>query len=125
MADGRTTDTETTGQLGGLSVTATAAGGARVLTLAGEIDHHTADTLREALDVTGAPRPRLVIDMRQVTFMDSSGINILIAAYQAVTAAGGRLRLAGPTLPVLRTLQLVGIDTLIDCHPTLDDALAS
>jgi stage II sporulation protein AA (anti-sigma F factor antagonist) len=116
------TDTE---QVGGLSVVATSTDGIRVLTVAGEIDHHTGDQLRRALDVTGAARPRIVIDMRQITFMDSTGINILIAAYQAVTEAGGWLRLAAPTDSVLRVLQLVGIDAVIDCRETLRQALGN
>ncbi|WP_206189296.1 STAS domain-containing protein [Streptomyces prasinus] len=99
--------------------------GIRVLTPAGEIDHHTGDHLRRALDVTGAPRPGIVIDMRQVAFMDSTGINILIAAHQAVTEADGWLRLAGPTDSVLRVLHVVGGDDIIECHPTLHEALAS
>ncbi|QTD95825.1 Anti-sigma F factor antagonist [Streptomyces cyanogenus] len=112
------TDTEQAEQVGGLSVVATAADGVRVLTLAGEIDHHTGDQLRNVLDVTGTARPRIVVDMRRVTFMDSSGINLLIAVYRAVTEADGWLRLAAPTDSVLRVLHLVGIDGIIECHPT-------
>ncbi len=106
-----------------LSVAATTTDGIHVLTVAGEIDHHTGDALGRALNLTGTPRPHVVVDLRQVAFMDSSGINILIAAHHALTAAGGRLRLARPTDAVLRTLQLVGLDTVIDCHETLDQAL--
>ncbi len=106
-----------------LQVTADATDEIHVLTPAGEIDHHTGDTLRQALDAISTPRPRVVVDLHQVTFMDSSGINILIAAHRALTDAGGRLRLARPTAPVLRTLQIVGIDTVIDCHTTLPEAL--
>ncbi|MEW2258166.1 hypothetical protein [Streptomyces sp. NPDC047869] len=46
--------------------------------------------------------------------------NIFIAAHHALTEADGWLRPASPTGAVLRTLQLVGLDTLIDCHETLD-----
>ncbi|GGQ32888.1 hypothetical protein GCM10010266_65040 [Streptomyces griseomycini] len=106
-------------QPGGLSITATATDGIRVLTAVGEIDHHTGDRLRQALDVTGTAQPRIVIDLRQVTFLDSSGINLLISAHQHITQAGGRLRLADPTTPVQRVLSLVGIDALIDCRGTL------
>ncbi|GKQ40718.1 STAS domain-containing protein [Streptomyces sp. A012304] len=56
--------------------------------------------------------------------MDSSGIDILIAAHQAVTAAGGWLRLAGSAESVLRTLQLVGVDAVADCHEPLRQALS-
>ncbi|MFI8194111.1 STAS domain-containing protein [Streptomyces sp. NPDC085946] len=111
-------------QPGGLSIAVTATGGIRVVTVTGEIDHHTGDHLRQALDVTDTKLPRIVIDLRQVTFLDSSGINILITAHQHVTAAGGWLRLAGPTPSVLRVLQLVGVDQFIDCRDTLRHALA-
>ncbi|MFF0088083.1 STAS domain-containing protein [Streptomyces canus] len=83
-------------QPGQLSVVATTADGIRLLTLAGEIDDDTGETLRQALDVAATPRPGLVLDLRQVTFMDSTGINILIAAHQTVTGAGGWLRLPTP-----------------------------
>ncbi|MEU9924931.1 STAS domain-containing protein [Streptomyces griseoluteus] len=106
-----------------LSIVATTTDGIHVLTVAGEIDHHTGDMLAQALDLTGTLRPRVVVDLRQVAFMDSTGINILIAAHRALTESGGWLRLASPTGVVLRTLQLVGLDTLIDCHETLDQAL--
>ncbi len=109
--------------MGGLSVVATATDGIRLLTLSGEIDHHTGDQLRQALDVSDAAHPHVVLDMRGVTFMDSSGINILISAHRAITAASGWLRLAGPTDSVLRVLQLTGVDGVIDCHPTLRQAL--
>ncbi|GAA3494615.1 hypothetical protein GCM10019016_017150 [Streptomyces prasinosporus] len=109
---------------GQLSVAATATGGVRVLTPAGEIDHHTGDTLRRALDVPRTPHPRFVVDLHRVTFMDSSGINVLIAAHHALTRAGGWLRLAAPTEAVMRTLQIVGVDAVIDCCATLRQALA-
>ncbi|MER5452827.1 STAS domain-containing protein [Streptomyces sp. NPDC002766] len=123
MTEGKMTGNEHAGQAGQLSVVATATDGIRVLTLAGEIDHHTGDTLRQSLDAISTPRPRVVVDMRQVTFMDSSGINILIAAHHTLSEAGGWLRLAalGPT--VMRTIRLVGIDALIDCRESLRQAL--
>ncbi|MFH8804551.1 STAS domain-containing protein [Streptomyces sp. NPDC017936] len=107
-----------------LSVVATATDDVHVLTLAGEIDHDTGDTLRQALHLPGTPRPRVVIDMRQVTFMDSSGINVLLAAHHTLARAGGWLRLAAPTDTVMRTLRIVGVDAVIDCRDTLHHALA-
>ncbi|MEW2250888.1 MULTISPECIES: STAS domain-containing protein [unclassified Streptomyces] len=108
---------------GQLSVESSTVDDVHVLTLAGEIDHHTGDALRQALDLADAPSPRVVVDMRQVAFMDSSGINVLIAAHQALTQAGGWLRLAGVGRSVMRTLQLVGVDALVDIRETPDQAL--
>jgi stage II sporulation protein AA (anti-sigma F factor antagonist) len=106
-----------------LTVVTAMTDGIRVLTVTGEIDQNTIEPLHQALDVSGLPRPRIVIDLHQVTFMDSAGINALIGAYKTVTAAGGWLRLAAPTDSVMRLLQLVRVHTIIDCHPTLRDAL--
>lgn len=49
---------------------------------------------------------------------------LLINAHQAITAAGGRLRLAALTQPVLCLLQIVGVDAVLSLHPTREDALA-
>ncbi|TDT42158.1 stage II sporulation protein AA (anti-sigma F factor antagonist) [Streptomyces sp. BK208] len=121
MADAETTGTEHAEQL---SAVVTDRDGVRVVTLAGEIDHHTGDTLRRGLDGTGVPGLRVVADMHQVTFMDSSGINILIAAHTALMEAGGWLRVAAARNAVKRTLGLVGVDAFIDCRDTLEEALA-
>ncbi|WP_030338284.1 STAS domain-containing protein [Streptomyces sp. NRRL S-1022] len=125
MSTGKITGTENAGQTDQLSVVTTATDGIRVLSLAGEIDHHTGDTLRQALDASGTPHPRIVVDLHQVTFMDSSGINILITAHQALSEAGGWLRLAAASESVMRTICIVGVDTFIDCRDTLRQALTN
>ncbi|MFG6295706.1 STAS domain-containing protein [Streptomyces rochei] len=106
-----------------LSITTTVTDSVRVVTVAGEIDQSNSAQLTLTLRVGGPDVPRVVIDLGRVTFMDSSGINVLIAAHKDLTAAGGWLRLAAPTTAVLRVLQLVGVDQLIECHPTLTQAL--
>jgi stage II sporulation protein AA (anti-sigma F factor antagonist) len=123
MVEKTMADPEPAEQPGQLSVVATASEGVRVVTLSGEIDHQTAGPLRQALEATGTAGLRIVLDMRGVTFMDSTGINLLVAAHQALTEAGGWLRLAAPTPAVLRTIQIVGLDTVIACHPSLRQAL--
>ncbi|MEU6587672.1 STAS domain-containing protein [Streptomyces sp. NPDC046881] len=125
MSTGKMTGTEHAGQTVQLSVVTSATDGIRVLSLAGEIDHHTGDTLRQALDASDSPRPCVVVDMRQVTFMDSSGINIFLAAHRALSEAGGWLRLADVGDSVMRTISLVGVDTVIDCRETLRQALTN
>ncbi|WP_328876981.1 STAS domain-containing protein [Streptomyces sp. NBC_00299] len=81
--------------------------------------------LRQALDATAPPGPRVVADMSGVSFMDSTGINIVITVHRDLAEAGGLLRLAAPTGPVLHTIRLVGIDTVIDCHDTLRQGLST
>lgn len=108
-----------------LFVERTVVDGVRVVTVQGEIDHDVKDALSEALmseDGAAAP-PRIVADLSGVTFMDSSGINVFVAAYQQVSGAQGWLRIAGAQEPVLRVLALVGLNALIPCHPTVEQAL--
>ncbi|KQX73119.1 STAS domain-containing protein [Streptomyces sp. Root1310] len=99
--------------------------GVRVVTVQGEIDHDVKSVFSDALlrEDGGARPSRIVVDLGGVTFMDSSGINVFVAAHQAVSAADGWLRVAAAQNPVLHVLQLVGIDALITCHPTLEQAL--
>ncbi|WP_280893552.1 MULTISPECIES: STAS domain-containing protein [unclassified Streptomyces] len=107
-------------------MTRTDADGITVLGLDGEIDHQSVGGLTRALAPADASvQQRVVIDLSRVTFMDSSGVNALIAAFQAAGAAGGWLRLVVVRGAVLRTLQLVGLDTVIPFHPTLEEALGS
>ncbi|WP_406313149.1 STAS domain-containing protein [Streptomyces sp. NBC_00114] len=110
---------------GRLTVVRTDAEGITVLSLDGEVDHQSAGALTRAMPPADATTgQRVVVDLSQVTFMDSSGINALIAAHQATQAARGWLRLAGARGAVLRTIQLVGLDTIVTCRPTVRDALA-
>ncbi|MFD5110533.1 STAS domain-containing protein [Streptomyces cinereoruber] len=95
--------------------------GVRIATLHGEIDYDETDILRQALLPEGQPILPVVADMSGVTFLDSSGINTLLRINQQVS----RLRIAAPTESVRRVLALVGADTVIPCHPTLEDALTA
>lgn len=65
-----------------------------------------------------------MVNLRQAPFMDSTGINLLITAQQALTQASSWLRLAGVQDTVIRTLRLVQFDTVINCYPTLRQASA-
>ncbi|MFC0051858.1 STAS domain-containing protein [Streptomyces actinomycinicus] len=118
-----TADTNKQAEPDRLSVTRASVDGVTVVTVSGEADHHTSTLLRQAL-IPGDPAAgeRTVADFSGVAFMDSSGINVLIAAHQAHGPAGW-LRLAGVRRPVLRTLEIVGLTTLIDCYPSVHEAM--
>ncbi|MGW1068958.1 STAS domain-containing protein [Streptomyces aureus] len=107
-----------------LSITQTSVGGIRVLALGGEIDADTVSGLREALhlDETAA-LSRSVLDFSNVTFMDSSGVNILVAAFQRARASGGWIRMVAPTAPVQNVVEIVGLDTIIPSYPTVPEAI--
>jgi anti-anti-sigma factor len=82
------------------------------MVVAGEIDAHTAGDLAAALEpFTDAPTggSDVSLDLSGVTFMDSSGIRVLIDAHRRVEAAGDRLVVANPSRAVRRLLEISGL----------------
>jgi anti-sigma B factor antagonist len=81
-----------------------------VMSLRGQLDIDTAGTLGEVLDdlyLRGLTR--IVVDLTDVTFCDSTGLSALVIAFHRANRAGGYLRLAGPRPFLLRVLTVVGI----------------
>jgi anti-sigma B factor antagonist len=97
-----------------------------VVSLPAEIDLTIADALREALlSVLNQGAVALVADMTATTFCDSAGITALVRAAKRAAATGAEMRLAVTAPQVLRVFTLVGIDRLIDIHPSVAAARAS
>ncbi|MFB7031592.1 MULTISPECIES: STAS domain-containing protein [unclassified Streptomyces] len=97
--------------------------GVHIVTLAGEIDNTTAGIFLQALTPDGPAPQRTIIDFRDVTFMDSSGINVLINANNNAHAAHQYLDLADVHPPVSEVLHIIGLDDLMRIYTTLDQAL--
>ncbi|GAB2761285.1 STAS domain-containing protein [Streptomyces bullii] len=100
---------------------AATADGVTVVTLQGEVDYNAGSRLADTVVACMEAGKNTVVDLSAVTFIDSTGINTLLAAHQA--ARGNWLRLVVPPGPVLRVVQLVGLDTVMGCHATLEEAL--
>ena len=85
------------------------------LKLSGEIDHHSAREIMSAIDekLESSPPRDCVIDMEKVSFMDSSGIAIILKTYRTVNAAGGRLWIENVPAQPMRVLDASGIDRII------------
>lgn len=89
--------------------------GAAIAVIKGEIDHHTAKSLREELDkfvITMQPET-LAIDLGNITFMDSSGIGLIIGRYKLLKECGGILEIRRPQPYIRRVLKLAGIDRIV------------
>jgi anti-anti-sigma factor len=106
--------------------TVTWSGRAAVVTAPAEMDLTISGGLREALlGVLNAGALGLVVDMTETTFCDSAGIGALSRAARRAAANDATMRLAVTAPSVLRVLNLVGIDRLIDIHPSVSAARAS
>ena len=92
--------------------------------LEGEIDHHNAQPIRESIDKAFEPTDctQMVFDFSSVTFMDSSGIGMIIGRYKDAKKRGGTVAIAGMTPEILRIFQISGLAKIIDSYATVEDA---
>ena len=112
-------------QSGRLLVEVREEGTSAVVTPAGELDHHTADLLREPLeDCLDKGFSRLVVDCSRLEFCDSTGLNVLLGARLKAEAAGGGVHLAAMLPVVARVFEITGADAVFTVHDTLEAARA-
>ena len=100
-------------------------GAATVIAVSGELDIHTAPDLTEVLSPAIAAGQPVIVDLTDVTFMDSSGLSVFVTALKRAREAETTLVLVVSEPRVMRVFSITGIDTLIDIHATLDSALSA
>lgn len=81
--------------------------GRRLIRPRGEIDIHTCGRLEKAL--TGGATD-VVLDLGEVSFIDSSGLRALLLGHESIVASGGRLEVVNPSAVVRRLLQVTGLE---------------
>ena len=107
-----------------ISVTTSAAGEVNIVHVTGEIDVASAAVLRDALEALIADgRRRLTLDLGGVTFLDSTGLGIVVGRLKKLARHGGTLTVAASHERVLRVFAITGLDQLLDIHPDLEGAV--
>lgn len=96
-----------------------------VLAVAGEIDVYTAPKLREQLlELSHAGKTTVVADLTDVSFVDSTGLGVLVSGLKRFREAGGDLRLVVTQPQILKVLEITGLSTVFAVHATVDEAVA-
>ena len=94
-----------------------------VLRLGGELDLYNADEVRTALGLAiDGGTARIVVDMSEVEFVDSTALGVLIEARSKLGENG--LLIAAPQIETRRTLEVSGLDRHLPVHDSVDSALA-
>lgn len=90
-------------------------GGEVVLALSGELDHHAAKELIREMDslLEEYPGTACVLDLREVSFMDSSGIAVVLGLYRRMNEVGGALKLRNVPEQAGKVLHAAGLQRLI------------
>lgn len=97
--------------------------GAFVVAVHGEVDRSTSPLLCDRLLQHLRPaRPRLVVDLTDVSFLGAAGLTVLVTVREAAETAGVRMSLVAGTRVVLRPLAITGLDELFDVCPDIAHA---
>ncbi len=96
-----------------------------VVSVAGEVDVATAPMLRSRLDAAiDRGKPLLVVDLLSVTFIDSTGLGVLIGATKRVGGSGA-MRLVVSEPRILKLFEITGLMDVFSIVPSLDEAVTA
>ena len=88
--------------------------------LSGDIDHHSAKSVRDSVDnlIRNNHPAQLELDLSAIEFMDSSGLGLVLGRYKKQTDMGGTMKIINPTKRVTQILQLAGVEKIIKIERT-------
>jgi len=96
-----------------------------VLAVTGEIDLFTAPEFKQRMSaLIDAGRSRIVVDLTQTTFIDSSSLGVLIGAHRRLKLRGGALLVVCDSEAIAKTFKITGLDGVFTLAASVDEALA-
>ena len=96
-----------------------------VVSIGGELDHHTAEAIRDQMDklLDDPTIKNMVIDAGNLSFMDSSGIGVFIGRYKKISRRGGCMAVANINNHIDKIFELSGLYKIIKAYSSVQDAL--
>ena len=104
--------------------TATTEGSTSIISVTGEVDLSTSDQLAEAVWVAASRTRHLVLDLSACTFIDSSGLRVVLCMHKDLAEDGKATAVVASDGHVRKLLSLTAIDQSIRVFPALGDAVA-
>ena len=97
-----------------------------VVAVTGEIDLFTAPELKAVLsEAVEAGRTRIVVDLTETTFLDSTALGVLIGAVKRLRSRDGVLTIVNTDANIAKTFEITGLDQIFAISPTRDEAVAA
>ena len=95
-----------------------------VLAVCGEIDLFTAPELKQVLaDAIEAGRNRIIVDLTETTFLDSTALGVLIGAVKRLRSRHGALAIVNVDENIAKTFEITGLDQIFMILATRDEAI--
>jgi anti-sigma B factor antagonist len=97
-----------------------------IVAVGGEIDLFTAPELKAALgDALEAGRTRIVVDLTETTFLDSTALGVLIGAVKRLRSREGVLTIVNTDANIAKTFEITGLDQIFTIRPTRQEAVSA
>lgn len=96
-----------------------------IVIMKGELDHHSTEEVRNKIDnqLDAEGVNNLILEFSQVSFMDSSGIGVVIGRYKRLKAKNGNVCIVGVSPSVKRVFELSGMFKIIGLYDNIDQAI--
>ena len=105
------------------ALTESETGGTPVLAVQGEVDVSTAPELRERLlALAEAGRTVAVVDLSEVSFVDSTALGVLVSGVKRLRSAGGDLRLVVTQPRIAKVFEITGLNDVFRIYPSAEEA---
>jgi anti-sigma B factor antagonist len=96
-----------------------------VIELGGEVDLYTAPEFKERLvQLIEGGKKRIVVDLSQATFIDSTTLGVLVGGVKRLRPAGGSLAIVCTDQNITKIFEITGLDRVFPIHDSREDALA-
>lgn len=86
--------------------------------ISGEVDVYTAPQVKETVEQNWTQEADLTIDLHNVSYMDSTGLGVLVGAFKQVTAADKKFQLVGVSDRIERLFSITGLADIMDIKPS-------
>ncbi|MCI5970853.1 MAG: anti-sigma F factor antagonist [Oscillospiraceae bacterium] len=98
-----------------------------IVKLIGELDHHVAGGVKERIDkkITSGAIKNLIFDFSALSFMDSSGIGVVIGRYKLIKSLGGSTVIVSNAKSIDRLLNIAGIKKIISVENDIEGAVSA
>ncbi len=96
-----------------------------IVSLKGELDHHSAKEVKDMIEevIKNSGVENLIFDLSGLSFMDSSGIGVVVGRYKLISSIGGRVAIIKGNRSIDRLLKMSGITKIIDTYDSIGSAL--
>lgn len=108
-----------------LKVKFTSRGTTLIASILGELDHHSTEYLKEKMEseILKSTTKNIIFDFSRVSFMDSSGLGVIIGRYKDVQKLNGKVAISNVNPQIKRVFEISGMFKLIPVYEDINDAV--